>query len=73
MFESILQELYFKWELVEELASHVDRRTFKKNKQKALKENHNIVIKLTCVKMSYYAPEQNITLVSLITALHLSP
>lgn len=73
MLESILQELCFKWELVEELASHVDTRTFKKNKQKTLKENHDIVIKLTCVQMSYYAPEQNITLVPLITASHLSP
>lgn len=44
-----------------------------KNKQKALKENHNIVIKLTCVQMSYYVPEQSITLVPLITASHLSP
>lgn len=30
MLESILQGLCFKWELVEELASHVDTRTFKK-------------------------------------------
>lgn len=55
MLESIWQELCFNWELVEELASHVDIRIFKKNKQKALKENHNIVIKLTCVKIAYYA------------------
>ena len=49
MIESIWQELCFKWEVVEELASHVGIRIFMKNKQKALKENHNIVIKLTCV------------------------